>query len=175
MQCFRPRELFNINTHALFQKEKERDPLDSDEASNDDEEDITRLLLASKDMERPTAHSGQGTAKSAKIDLRAYDPDKPIEHNIKVLRNIINKAKLASNTTRTASLAASRREELKMTKFMKKDSGHLGTSKIARESEEAIKYLSKRQPLTVTNSKGVDDDQLFSLPGKKKKQPQKKE
>ena len=41
LSCFRPKEIFNINTHALFKKEQVKDPLDSDEASNDDEEDIT--------------------------------------------------------------------------------------------------------------------------------------
>jgi len=51
---------------------------------------------------------------------------------------------------------------------MKKDSSHLKQSKIARETAEAIKYLKKRQPLTVQNTQGVDDEQLFSLPSKRK-------
>jgi len=45
-----------------------------------------------------------------KIDLRAYDENKSIEYNIKVLRAIINKAKQATNTNRTASLALGRKE-----------------------------------------------------------------
>ena len=57
----------------------------------------------------------------AKIDVNGYDPNKPIEHNIKFLRSMINKAKQASNTTRSASLAQARREQLKMSKFIKKD------------------------------------------------------
>ena len=94
MQCFRPRELFNINNHALFQKTKVDDPLDSDEASNDDEEDITRLLLSAKDMdESASGLPGQEPATGMKIDLNAYDPNKPIDHNIKLLRGMIRKAK----------------------------------------------------------------------------------
>ena len=38
--------------------------------------------------------------KGAKIDLNAYRPDKSIDYNIKVMRSMINKAKLATNTTR---------------------------------------------------------------------------
>ena len=55
-----------------------------------------------------------------------------------------------------------------MQKFIKKDSSHLKPSKIARETSEAIKYLNKRQPLTLQNTQAVDDDQLFSLPSKRR-------
>ena len=34
----------------MFQKEKEYDPLDSDEPSNDDEEEIEKLLMDQKDL-----------------------------------------------------------------------------------------------------------------------------
>ena len=57
---------------------------------------------------------------------------------------MINKAKQATNTNRGASLAQSRKEQLKMSKFMKKDSAQLKQSKIAKETEEALKYLNKR-------------------------------
>ena len=75
-----------------------------------------------------------------------------------MLRSMINKAKQATNTDRLASLAQGRREQLKMSKFIKKDSSSFKTSKIAKETAEAIKYLNKRQPLTVQNSQAVDDE-----------------
>ena len=50
LEVFKPREIFNINTHAMFQKEKVKDPLDSDDPSNDDEEDIEKLLLERNDL-----------------------------------------------------------------------------------------------------------------------------
>ena len=56
-----------------------------------------------------------------------------------------------------------------MSKFIKKDSSHFQKSKIAKETAEAIKYLNKRQPLAVQNSKKVNDEELFSIPSKKKK------
>lgn len=150
LQCFRPRELFNINTHALFQTEKEKDPLDSDDDSNDDEEDINRLLRSNNDLieNKGDIDTTRELVKNARIDLKAYDPNKKIEHNIKVLRGMISRAKKATNTNRSASLAQSRHEQLKMSKFFKKDS-NFQMSKIARETAEAIKYLNKRQPLTV--------------------------
>ena len=40
LQCFKPREIFNINTHALFKKDKVKDPFESDENSDHDEEEI---------------------------------------------------------------------------------------------------------------------------------------
>ena len=69
--------------------------------------------------------SGNDMHKNAKIDLKAYRPDKSIDYNIRVMRSMINKAKLATNTTRSASLAQGRKEQLKMSKFIKKDSSHL--------------------------------------------------
>ena len=51
-----------------------------------------------------------------------------------------------------------------MSKFIKKDLGLMNQSKIARDTDEAIKYLKKRQPLTVQSTQGVDDEKLFSLP-----------
>ena len=45
LDCFKPREIFNINTHALFQKAKVKDPLDSDAESNDDDNEIQKLLM----------------------------------------------------------------------------------------------------------------------------------
>ena len=62
--------------------------------------------------------------------------------------------------------AQNRKEELKMSKFIKKESSQLKQSKIARDTEEALKYLKKRQPLTIQNSHGISDEQLFSLPSK---------
>ena len=38
LKCFKPREIFNINTRALFEKDKNKDPLESDEDSDHDEE-----------------------------------------------------------------------------------------------------------------------------------------
>ena len=95
MNCFRPQEIFNINTHALFQYEKTKDPLDSDDESNDDEEDIVRLLSEKEPEEPPNVHTG-----NKKIDLKAYNPSKSIDYNIKVLRKMINNAKQATNTNR---------------------------------------------------------------------------
>ena len=37
LKCFKPKELFNINTNAAFVKMKPKDPDDSDEESEDDE------------------------------------------------------------------------------------------------------------------------------------------
>ena len=126
LECFRPREIFNINTHALFQPEKTKDPLDSDEGSDNEEEEITQLLRSQKEESRPPMGvSVNDMHKNAKIDLKAYRPDKSIDYNIRVMRSMINKAKLATNTTRSASLAQGRKEQLKMSKFIKKDSSHL--------------------------------------------------
>ena len=63
---------------------------------------------------------------------------------------MISKAKQVTNTNRGASLAQNRKEQLKMSKFIKKDFSIVqSSSKIARDTEEAIKYLNKRQPLAV--------------------------
>ena len=62
--------------------------MDSDDESNDDEEDIVRLL-SEKEPEEPQKVSVGNT----KIDLKAYNPSKSIDYNIKVLRKMINNAK----------------------------------------------------------------------------------
>lgn len=113
------------------------------------------MRYSSVDKDKPT---------SIKINLKAYDASKSIERNIKVLRKIIHNTKLATNTNRAASLAQNRKEQLKMSKFIKKDISLMNQSKIARDTDEAIKYLKKRQPLTVQSTQGVDDEKLFSLP-----------
>jgi len=117
VQCFRPKELFNINTHALFHREKIKDPFDSEDDSNDDEEEITRLLRGNKDEEialQTISKEERELISNAKIDVKAYDPENNIEHNIKVLRNMISQAKKATNTERSASMATGRREQIKM-------------------------------------------------------------
>ena len=67
--------------------------------------EINALLRSQKEEVMPIGMSGNETAKSAKIDLKAYRPDKSIDYNIRVMRSMINKAKIATNTTRSASLA----------------------------------------------------------------------
>ena len=169
MQHFKPRELFNINTHALFQKTKVKDPLDSEDDSQDDEEEINRILH-SKEGNKKFGPEEREKLRNAKIDLKAYDPSNSnIEQNIKILRGMINQAKQATDTDRAASLEQGRRDQLKITKFFKKDASNIKQTKIARESEEAIKYLHKRQPLTVQNTNEIDDSKLFTMPkfGKK--------
>ena len=104
-------------------------------------------------MDNNSAGINSDAIKNAKIDLNAYDPNKPIDYNSKMIRSMINRAKQATDTNRTARMAQNRKEQLKMSKFIKKDSSHLKQSKIARETSEAIKYLNKRQPLAVQNSK----------------------
>ena len=97
--------------------------------------------------------------------MNAYDANKSIEYNIKVLRKIIHNTKQATNTNRAARLAQNRKEQLKMSRFIKKDSSFINKSKIARETDEAVKYLKKRQPLTVQSTpQVVDDEKLFCLP-----------
>ena len=87
LECFKPREIFNINTHAMFQKEKVKDPLDSDDPSNDDEEDIEKLLIEHKDLvSQDLQSSKRENIRNSKIDLKAYKPGKSIDYNIKVLR-----------------------------------------------------------------------------------------
>ena len=44
LQCFKPKELFNINTNAAFVKMKPKDPDESGEESEDDELEIQDLL-----------------------------------------------------------------------------------------------------------------------------------
>lgn len=94
----------------MFQKEKIKDPLDSDEVSNDDEEDIQKLLMEQRDQvdfdpKRSAAPGNRKNARNAKIDLKAYKPGKSIDYNIKVLRSMINKVKQATNTNRSTSEA----------------------------------------------------------------------
>lgn len=104
MQHFKPRELFNINTHALFQKTKVKDPLDSEDDSQDDEDEINRILH-SKEGNNKFGPEERERLRNAKIDLKAYDPSNSnIEQNIKILRGMINQAKQATDTDRAASL-----------------------------------------------------------------------
>ena len=81
----------------MFQKEKVYDPLDSDDPSNDDEEEIEKLLMDHKDLvgqgKQPSAHDQRENIRNAKIDLKAYKPGKSIAYNDKVLRSMINKVK----------------------------------------------------------------------------------
>ena len=44
LKCFRPTEIFNINTNFNFVKKKKKDPALSDEDSEDDEQEIADLL-----------------------------------------------------------------------------------------------------------------------------------
>ena len=90
-------------------KEKNKDPLDSDYESDDDEEEIQRLLQ-DKDIGGPILGIASNDIKNAKIDIHAYDPNKSIDHNIKVLRSMINRAKQVTNTNRGASMAQNRKE-----------------------------------------------------------------
>lgn len=156
LKCFRPREIFNINTHALFQRERAKDSDESgaDSMDGDDDEELTQLLLDKEGkFAAPAEDEGDELERSKmqRLDLNQYDSNKPIEHNIRVLRGMIHKAKVMTKTTGPTQNAQTRREQMKMGKFIKRDS--VGTvcnvSKIARETEEAIKYLKKRQPLTV--------------------------
>ena len=81
--------------------------------------------------------------------MSEYDTNQGIDANIKVLRGMISRAKKATNTNRSAANAQSRHETMQMSKLIKRDSSHFQTSKIAKETAEAIKYLNKRQPLAV--------------------------
>ena len=90
--------------------------MDSDDESNDDEEDIVRLLSEKEPEEPPKVSVG-----NTKIDIKAYNPGKSIDYNIKVLRKMINNAKQATNTSRAVMEAQNRKEELKMSKFIKKE------------------------------------------------------
>lgn len=99
-ECFQPKEIFNINTHAMFKRDRVKDPLDSDDRSNDDEEDIEKLLMGENNEKlfqdpHKTARSlgKQKSVGNAKIDLEAYKPGMPIDYNIKVLRSMFLQVK----------------------------------------------------------------------------------
>ena len=80
---------------------------------------------------------------------------------------MINKVKQATNTNRSASEAQNRKEELKVTRFFKKDQSSMLKTKIAKDANEGIKYLNKRKPLAPKDS---DKDLLF--PTSTDEQPQ---
>ena len=52
---------------------------------------------------------------------------------------------------------------MKTAKFFKMNHGKITKSKIARETDEAIKFLNKRQPLAEQNTSKIDDEILFSV------------
>lgn len=131
LQHFKPGEIFNINTHALFRKTKEKDPDDSDAESQDDEDEINRLLCSKDGRSTQKFGPEEREKRSAKIDLSAYDPNKSIEYNKKVVFNMINQAKQATNTDKASSMEYGRREQLKVVKFFKKDQSNIKQSKIA--------------------------------------------
>ena len=60
---------------------------------------------------------------------------------------MVHQAKLATNTNRSHSLAASRRDELKQGKYFKTDSSRIKMTKIARQTDEAVRFLKKRKTL----------------------------
>ena len=65
--------MFNINTHAMFVKKKEKDPLLSDDDSEDDEDAIAEIL---KDEFGPVKKQ---RIQSFNIDVNSFDVSKPIE------------------------------------------------------------------------------------------------
>ena len=95
LNCFKSRELFNINTNALFIKKKKKDPLLTDDDSDDDEDAIEDILRDDGES-RVTRHRPE----SVHIDVNSYDVNKPIEHNIKNLRALIQKAKENTGTSK---------------------------------------------------------------------------
>ena len=53
--------------------------------------------------------------------MAAYKPSKPIEYNIKVMKEMINRAKVATNTIRSATdFDTNNRQEQTHAKFFKK-------------------------------------------------------
>ena len=141
--------------------------IDSDGCeSADDEDDMLRILSTKQNKcEYVTAlEEKEMRCGSNKIDLNSYKPKKSVEYNVKVVRGMIRLAKKATNTDRAKSIASNRRDELKISKFFKTDPKNFKMSKIAREADEAMHYLDKRQPLVVQNTKDPDDDVLFSVP-----------
>lgn len=76
-----------------------------------------------------------------------------------MVRNIFDKVKLVTNTCITDVRDSTRRNELKVTKFFKKDDGSMNKTKIFKQAAEGMKYTSKRQPLATKR----EDDQIFDL------------
>ena len=117
LNCFKPREIFNINTHAQFKLERQKDSDDSEEASNNDEEEIKKFL--SEYNERSKSSMKKLDKNKARVDLEAYKPDsnasdtrrditkgkKVIDYNIKVLREMIQKVKQSTNTKVSSKIA----------------------------------------------------------------------
>ena len=84
LTCFKTKELFNINTNALFVKKKEKDPLLSDDDSEDDEDAIQEILRDDFDSKQ-----AKQKIETINIDVNSFDMSKPIEHNIRNLRQLI--------------------------------------------------------------------------------------
>ena len=71
LKCFKPKELFNINTNAAFVKMKPKDPDESGEESEDDEQEMQDLLMDDGrfklSKQKPELH---------RLDLSKFDASK---------------------------------------------------------------------------------------------------
>ena len=84
LSCFKPKEIFNINSDINFVNKKQKDPLVSDEDSEDDEQEIADLLKDDGQFPQPDKNSG-----IVRLDLKKYDANKPVQQNMKTLRDFI--------------------------------------------------------------------------------------
>ena len=68
LKCFKPNEIFNINTNFAFIKKKQKDPAISDEDSDDDEQEIADLLKDDGQFTMPRENQG-----IVRLDLKRFD------------------------------------------------------------------------------------------------------
>ena len=83
LSCFKPKEIFNINSDSNFIQKKVKDPAYSDTDSDDDEQEIVDLLKGDQ-MKLPKENPG-----IVRLDVKRFNENKPVQQNMKTLRGFI--------------------------------------------------------------------------------------
>lgn len=74
LSCFKPKEIFNINSDFNFVQRKVKDPAYSDTDSEDDEQEITDLLKGDEKFPLPKENPG-----IVRLDVKRFDENKPMQ------------------------------------------------------------------------------------------------
>ena len=73
LSCFKPKEIFNINSDFNFVQRKVKDPAYSDTDSEDDEQEIVGLLKEDGQFPAPKENPG-----IVRLDMKRFDTNKPM-------------------------------------------------------------------------------------------------
>ena len=135
LSCFKPKEIFNINSDSNFIQKKVKDPANSDSDSDDDEQEIVDLLKGDE-MKLPKENPG-----IVRLDVKRFNENKPVQQNMKTLRGFIQQSMQISQSNTVSQ--KQRAEQKKMQKFAKREARVFNDSQYTKDILEKHEYVKK--------------------------------